>query len=319
MKSIKEHYTQLLSLTQLYLLREEQLYSHKAVDPSVLTYFQTKMGTFSSSKKIGQKELSPPSFLPQSESFPLKMTSQPPLPDPRPPEILPDPVPPVHPEPARPDPLPPTNPPAPEPVEPQPPIIHNQSLGSKFDSKKLSLELLTPKALLPINQEFWKLLPSLFPDLKLCTTIPSDQHAQKLKNKWLDNHVIPPVIILSFQQNDKHLAFLKNVAKAISLHLAPARVLSADQIEKEKKWETILTSSHLKLVIASDYDIYLKPQLMHFYKEVPQQNRHFLHQTPLLLLSDLSLYLKDPQLKSLLWRAIRNEFALSQKESSIRA
>ncbi len=68
-------------------------------------------------------------------------------------------------------------------------------------------------------------------------------------------------------------------------------------------------SPDLRLVIASDYDLYLQPELMKVYREAPQQGKHYLNKTPLLLLSDLSLYLKEPQLKSLLWRAICNEFA----------
>ena len=70
-------------------------------------------------------------------------------------------------------------------------------------------------------------------------------------------------------------------------------------------------SSNLRLIIASDYGLYLQPKLMAYYREVTQQGKHFVNNIPLLLLSDLALYLKEPQLKSLLWRAICKEFAAS--------
>ena len=149
----------------------------------------------------------------------------------------------------------------------------------------------------------------LLPDVRVNETIPEDAVALKVKNSWLNEQTIPPVVILSFRGEEKELAFLKNVAHAISLRLAPARVIQASKWEKENGWQAITHSPDLRLVIASDYDLYLQPELMKVYREAPLQGKHYLNKTPLLLLSDLSLYLKEPQLKSLLWRAICNEFA----------
>ena len=296
MKTLKQSYAELLNLTQLFLIREHSLQKFKVVDPTTLAFFQKKMkGSY---QPFPKKTVSHASF-PSLPTTSMRATTMPPSPDPQPPQTIPEP-PPL-------EPLPPATPP--EPVIPpsQPPAIQDKSTQTKL----FSLEPL--KASPPVRdpREFWKLCPTLFPDWALCETIPNDAIAQKNKNTWLRNQEISPVIILSFHDHEQYIAFLKNLAQAISLRLAPAQVLFAPKWEKENHWENILNAPQLRLIIASDYGLYLQPKLMHFYREIPQQSKHFLHQTPLLLLSDLSLYLKEPQLKPLLWRAICNEFASS--------
>lgn len=192
-----------------------------------------------------------------------------------------------------------------DPIAPIPPAEIQKSLNQ---NKTFSLEPMQPPSELSSFHECWKIYPSLFPHWTLSKSIPSDEMVQRAN--FLRKKENPPVIlILSFHDREPQLTFLNHIAHAISLRLAPAQVLLASQIEKEKGWEKLLSSTQTKLVIAPDYDLYSQPQLMQFYREVPQQGKHFLKQIPLLLLSDLSLYLKDPQLKPLLWRAICNEFA----------
>lgn len=320
MNSIKKCYAELLSLTQLFLLREYPLSDVKIVDPAVMAFFQKKMG---SSPPLNIAKTTHPissSLQPtlQSPQAPTRLTTTPPSPDPRPPETRPEPIPPSKPDPIPPNPLPPPTQPEPPPSEPvQPPIMTQTNLNkTKSSSKGLTLEPLSVPASSRDHRDFWNLFPSLFPELTLCESVPNDSMAQKFKNAWLKHQEIPSVVILSFHDGEKELAFLKNVAQAISLRLAPARVLSAPKLEKENSWETMLQSPNLHLMIASDYGLYLQPGLMRFYREVPQQGKHYLNHIPLLLLSDLSLYLKEPQLKSLLWRAICNEFAASQSSRS---
>lgn len=309
MTPIKKCYAELLALTQVFLLREYSPKEVKTVDPAVFGFLQRKMKT-SSLNQTRSPSKPIPSILPAS-TVP-RATTNPPSTEPRPPETPPEPIPSPKPEPRPPNPLPPPTQPEPSPTEPQPPIIQDKVNKTNFHSKELNLETLAvPQA--REQREFWKIFPTLFPELRLCESIPSDSVAQKLKNAWLNDQVIPPVIILSFHQEEKQLNFLKNLAQAISLRLAPARVLSASKGEKENGWENILNSPHLRLVIASDYGLYMQPALMRFYREMPQQGKHFLNHIPLLLLSDLALYLKEPQLKPLLWRAICNEFAASQR------
>lgn len=302
MKSIKDSYDQLLSLTQLFLLREHSLKEVKIVDPAVLAFFQAKLKgspVLPAAKVIQHPASSSPVQLIQNPANKVQATTIPPSPDPKPPQPRPEPIPP--------EPLPPPTQPEPVIIPPQPPAIQDKPSKNKFN-----LDPLTSAAPVQDHREYWKLCNTLFSEWTLCETIPSDAMAQKNKNAWLKNQEISPVMILSFHDNEQQLSFLKNIAQAISLRLAPARVLSATQIEKENCWKEVLDSPHLRLIIASDYGFYLQPHLMQFYRDVPQQSKHFLNQIPLLLLSDLSLYLKEPQLKPLLWRAICNEFASSK-------
>jgi len=49
-------------------------------------------------------------------------------------------------------------------------------------------------------------------------------------------------LILTFNEADKQLLLLKNIAKAIQLSIGPARLLSAEKIELEKGWDVLLQS-----------------------------------------------------------------------------
>lgn len=306
MTPIKKCYAELVSLTQLFLLREYGLTEINRVDPAAFAYFQKKIRSLLPSnpaKKTQQTSSIPLPISQQAKSSTRSPTTYPSS-DPHPPETPPVPPPP--------SPLPPPTQPEPVTPEPRPPVIQDKPGKTKRDSKGLALAPLTEPAVSQNDREFWKLFPNLFPELALIESIPSDSAALKIKNAWLNDQMIPPVIILSFQDEEQQIAFLKNMAQAISVRFAPARVFSATKFENENCWENILKSPGLRLVIASDYGLYLQPGLMHFYSEILQQGKHFLNHIPLLLLSDLSLYLKEPQLKSLLWRAICNEFAASQ-------
>lgn len=309
MKLIKDHYAELISLTQLFLLREHSLKDVKMVDPAIAKFFQIKVKA--SLPSIPKKMQPPPVPLPSIQNKPpinKTVVSQPS--ESRSMEA------PIKSSLAQ-----PLSMPIPENLNLQIPgqVISITSISQTANiqqdkihkTKEFSLEPLASISMQE-NNEWWNLSQTLFPEWVLSKTIPNDIVAQKNKNAWLKSQEICPVMILSFYDNEQQQIFLKNIAQAISLRLAPAQVVSAAQIEKENKWENILNSSQLRLVIAGDYGLYLHPKLMHFYKEIPQQGKHFLNQTPLLLLSDLSLYLKEPQLKPLLWRAICNEFAASQ-------
>lgn len=339
MNSIKRCYSDLLSLTQLFLLREYSLKGFTMADPAAMAFFKKKINN-SDPTSIHKNQLSRTQQPLQNAHIQVQPKNIPPSPAPKtPPPLQPQShlTPPLqsqlHHQPHLPQ-------KSSQPLQP-PQIL--QSIPAPSETKTLEIatssipsDLLIPSSQAPAVQthstkskqfslepwttipahhteEFWKIGKSLFPEWRLCETIPNDAIAQKNKNAWLKNQDILPVLILSFYDNEQQLTFLKNIAHAISLRLAPARVLSAPQLEKENSWTSVLNSPQLRLVIANDYGLYLQPKLMQFYREVSQQNKHFLNQTPLLLLSDLSLYLKEPQLKPLLWRAICNEFAALQQ------
>ncbi len=176
------------------------------------------------------------------------------------------------------------------------------------DQKSILLEPINSSPEYRADLSYMQFFKEHFPEYSLSSTIPSDQKAQKTKDAWKIKHQILPVAILSFHEQSQSLAFLKNIAKAIHLLLAPTCVLSGNNLEKNQQWDEVLTTPDLRLIIASDYELYLRPGLMEHYTQDKQSGKHFLKRIPLLLLSDLTLYLKKPELKQLLWNAIRTEF-----------
>lgn len=115
----------------------------------------------------------------------------------------------------------------------------------------------------------------------------------------------PQVALLSFSGNQRLLDFMGNIARAIHLRWGlRAEILPAHQWEQEKAWEGLLAYPGLKLILASDYGLQTLPGLTSHYREAQRQGQHYLKNTPLLLLSDLTLYLREPHLKQPLWQAI---------------
>jgi hypothetical protein len=157
----------------------------------------------------------------------------------------------------------------------------------------------------PLNFSSLKsLFQKTFPQLALPDEIPSDETAKKIAHRWKTKNQIAPISILHFSEPPKQKALLGEIVKAIDIYFGPARLINAETIEKEKQWETFLSSNNLKLVIACDYTLWQLSDLMRHYKEVPSQQTRNLANIPLFLLPDLSLYLKDPLLKRSLWKAI---------------
>jgi protein required for attachment to host cells len=142
-----------------------------------------------------------------------------------------------------------------------------------------------------------KVLEAKFPSLVLLPNPPDDGEARKVNEK-----VLGEVVILCFDRQTP--PFLKNLAFAIQQEIASCSIVSAARLESEKGWENLLRQKHLKLILSSDYGLSGFPGGMQYFREVPKQAKSFLGNIPLLLLTDLSLYLKEPKLKPTLWRAI---------------
>lgn len=300
MKELLSHYRELLAQTQLYLHREHSYQTMLPVDPSTFVDYPKKVTPTLMQPTFQPKQTTPPVPQPVKIQAPVAVLSAPAV------SLKPSILSQVQPNPATPkreESIEHTTAPTPPAPLPQPSVSKPTA-----HAKKVELEPFTACATQDLS-DYWKLHRQLFPDINLTETFPKDCAALKVKNAWQNELIIPPVVILAFRDVEKELVFLRNVAQAISLRLAPARVISASKWGKENGWTNLINSPNLRLVVATDYDLYLQPELMKMYREVPQQGKHYLQNIPLLLLSDLSLYLKEPQLKSLLWRAICNEFA----------
>lgn len=281
----KTAYAQLVALTQLFLFRENSYNESFTTTPSVYNFFRPFVPV---AKKFVTQHLTQPS--PPFHNPPPMPT---PKPAPEPGPIKPEPPP----QPTQPEPLPPA-------IKDRERLKNDKEVVSKAPSSGLFIRETLATSPLVDFQELRSYFTKFFPQLTLLETIATDQEAQKVKNRWQIEQQIPPIIILSFNDQNDSLSFLKNVANAISLRLAPARVFSALKIEQENGWDLLLKSPQLRLIIAGDYGLYTLPHLMKYYKTESRQAKHYVDTIPLLLLSDPSIYLKDPQLKSLLWRAI---------------
>ena len=183
--------------------------------------------------------------------------------------------------------IPPPTPPQPK-IETPPEVIH------------------TPPP--PKKRESLNTLRSLFakiaPECAILDEIPSDALAKKIANRWKTKNQIAPITLISYQENPDQRLLLEEIVKALDVYFGPATILAADPIEQAKDWKTFLSATELKLVILCDYTLWQLQNLRTFYKETPAQNHRQLGDKPLLMLPDLSLYLKDPLLKRSLWKAL---------------
>lgn len=203
-------------------------------------------------------------------------------------------------------PLPPLPTPKPKQIA-QPPVSKPPSPPVKKQEPKqeLSKELDLRPPTLPDKQPMNKMgsiLKMIAPDFFIHDAPLADDKAKKIKGAWADKSQIPDIPIL-FQGN-LYRTFTENLAKAISTCFSPSRVIEITPYEQEKKWDLILESPQLKLILLPDYLLFSSKELLPFYKENPGQKTRFLGDIPLLLLPDLSLYFKDPYLKRSLWNVI---------------
>lgn len=152
--------------------------------------------------------------------------------------------------------------------------------------------------------EYQKILTYAFTDWRYLPDIPNDKKAKAISERWKTKNQSAPISILLFQETGKHHQFLTNLTTALDVFFGETKQISGASIEKENQWETFLSVPELKLIIICDSSLWQMPNLLKFYREIPNQTERFLSNTPLLLLPDLSLYLKDPSLKRSLWKAI---------------
>lgn len=149
---------------------------------------------------------------------------------------------------------------------------------------------------------FKTLLARCAPELALLKEVPDDSLAKRIAMRWKTKNRSAPISLLSFNEPPQQMAFLKNVTQALDVYFGPARLIAAEPIEKEKQWEAFLSVPTLKLIIVCDYTLWQLNAVLPFYREMKEGR--MLGSVPLLLLPDLSLYLKDPSLKRSLWKAL---------------
>jgi hypothetical protein len=136
--------------------------------------------------------------------------------------------------------------------------------------------------------------------------VPDDATAKRVANSWKEKISDADVILLACERDAETLEFLKSLGKAIDQNLAKAKILPAEKMEAENRWDLFLQKNQFRLIIASD-GMRGMPRLMRFYRETPATAEYFLDKTPLLPLSSASLY-KSIEHKALLWKTLCRMF-----------
>ncbi len=127
-----------------------------------------------------------------------------------------------------------------------------------------------------------------------------DTIAKKVRFAYKDKKHIPEIPILHF--GSVHAKFLHNLAHAIGTKFGSSRVLNCSAIEEKEKWDVLKEARDVKLFILPDFVLAKYPMLQEGFLE--NGTSRLLFGKPLLLLPDLSLYMKDPELKRSLWNIL---------------
>ncbi len=204
-------------------------------------------------------------------------------------------------------PLPPPIRKLPTPPQPPPSETNGQKKSTEVQPLGFTLEPLPEGKVLELS-EFKVLYANRFPNHPILGHPLEDSEAHSSAQQDTSEQY-PQVVLLSFSGNPKISAFLQNLARSIQLRWKlKTNVIAAHQWEQEKAWEGLLTNSATKLILASDYGLQTLPELLKHYKEAPKQSHHFLGNKPLLLLSDITVYMRETHLKLTLWQAISAQF-----------
>jgi hypothetical protein len=157
-----------------------------------------------------------------------------------------------------------------------------------------------------------KLWQDNYSHIPYLAVIPSDEQAKIISRRWQNPPSVPNIVLLYFNENPHEIAFLNNIAAAITQYFGSAGLIAAPKVESERGWNKLLSASSLKLVITHHHSLFTLPELTQQYREDPVRGNHTLGRAPLLLLSDLSLYMQQPKLKIALWQALCQRFAVKR-------
>lgn len=167
----------------------------------------------------------------------------------------------------------------------------------------------TPPRVLDRFDDLRSLFSKIAPQIQILDHIPPDTSAKQISERWKTRNQAAPISLLFYQELPQHRLLLEHLAEALNVVFGGARLIQCASIEKEKQWEAFLSVPGLKNVLICDAALWQLPNLLQFYREVPSHSERFLHNIPVFLLPDLSLYLKDPLLKRSLWKALCQKIA----------
>ena len=145
-----------------------------------------------------------------------------------------------------------------------------------------------------------KTLLRIAPFIQVTDEVPDDAEAKKIASAWREKVPDVEVVLLACERDEETVQLLKSLAKAIDTHLGKAKIIPAERLEREDKWDLFLQKNSFRLILASQ-GMQGYPKLMQFYTQDNVQ--FFLDKTPLLPLVVASHY-KALEHKALLWKTL---------------
>lgn len=295
MKSLQDQYTELLKLTRTYLLQEHALNDRLFADRETYNYFCNFVARKNSPAAV-QFNQSPSSIpavpilkpsIPKTE-VPIKaktksnVSAAPALAK------------------EEPSPSPVSGPVSPEPAAKKEPEVKT---GSIFVPE-------LPSSVEAVDvSEIRKILLQKHPSIHFIDAIPSDMEARKKARLW-EQEQLSQILILKFEEGLKYKHFLENLCLAIEIYGWRIKIVNGVDVEKGKKWDAILSSKSLQLVLAASKDIEGSVHLKKLCREpIESGKQHTLAGIPMLLMADPAAYMAEPQLKPILWRALKELLA----------
>lgn len=303
MTSIQQSYAELLALTKSYLQQEHSLTDRILSEPDTYAYFKAYALQRQNAKTQPRipAQAAPTAVVPAPRIAPPAPTPvKAPVAD-----LAKPPAPPVAPPPQNIE-VPQSNKPDFNKATTAPHTPKQENTADQPAPTPGAFKLEVPAALPQADFSALRtIVNEKLPHVRLLDKLPDDTEAKKLANAWTQEKKIPQVMILSFDEPPKQQAFLVNIAKALEAHGIDAQVATATKLERENEWQKLLQSKELKLMVAGSSGFHSLPQLQKHYREGTKQGRHYLGDRLLLLLSDISYYLKEPALKPSLWAALK--------------
>jgi hypothetical protein len=162
------------------------------------------------------------------------------------------------------------------------------------EQKPLSLPP-DPQPQSPIKQ----MLQKAAPGVKIMEQVPDDSEAKRVAESWREKVSDAEAVLLLCDTDAETVDFLKGLAKAVDQHLAKTKIIAAERLEREKRWDIFLKNS-FRFIIATEGSQKLS-ELMRFYKQ--SDGQMYLDKTPLLILSSASVY-KSLEHKAQLWKRL---------------
>ncbi len=158
------------------------------------------------------------------------------------------------------------------------------------------------------QEEFFFLMRSVAPTLPLHASPSSDVKAHEKKKAWKWFLELPEIALLFPHYGKEEDLFLTQVSQAIHHHFSSSRMIDLKKIEKSSQAEMLFQAKKVKWIITTKNVLHSSPFLLKRLRQIQQTGESFLHDVPLILIEDPSLYLKNPELKRDLWKTLCRRF-----------